>query len=99
MALLALLSLLVLIVNPSDFNVKNPLPFNIGWFLDPATSPAWMIGLLSSIDLFSFWVMGLLALGFAAAAKKIKCGTAFALVLACWLVVVVVKTGWAAAFG
>jgi Yip1-like protein len=98
-ALLSLLALIVLFVNPSDFDLQNPLPFNIGWFLDPASSPAWMISLLKSIDLFAFWAMALMAFGFSAAARKLSFGKAFGLVLTAWLVVVVVKTGWAAAFG
>jgi hypothetical protein len=94
-----LLALIVLYVNPSDFQLKSPLPFNPGWFLDPATSPAWMISLLGSLDLFVFWVMALLAVGFAAASKKISFGKAFGVIFGVWLVSVLIKTGWAAAFG
>jgi len=94
------LALVVLqFTRPTDFNLKNPLPFNAGWFLDPARTPAWLVSLGSSLDLFSFWVMALTALGFSVAARKIRYGKAFALVISVWVVYVALKTGWAALFG
>jgi len=85
--------------NPADFNLRNPLPFNVGWFLDPASSPAWLVSALTSIDIFSFWVMALMALGFSAAARKIGYGKAFSEIFFVWLGYVIVKAGWAALFG
>ena len=84
---------------PEDFDLKNPLPFNPGWFLDPASSSPWAVTLASSLDLFSLWVIALLALGYSTAARKVKFGKAFAVVLSVWAVYVLVKTGWTALFG
>ncbi len=93
------LSLIVMAYGrPEDFDLKNPLPFNPGWFLDPG-SPAWLVSLASSLDLFTFWVIGLLALGYSTAVRKVKFGTALALVAGTWAMYVLVKTGWAALFG
>ncbi len=83
---------------PEDFDLKNPLPFNPGWFLD-TTSPAWLVSLASSLDLFSFWVIGLLALGYSTVAAKVKFGRAVAVVAGTWALFVLAKTGWAAIFG
>ncbi len=84
---------------PEDFDLKNPLPFNPGWFLDPSASPAWLVALASSVDLFSLWALALLALGFSVATRKIKFGKAFTIVLLAWGIYVLLKTGWAALFG
>jgi hypothetical protein len=49
--------------------------------------------------LFWFWTMALLAIGYAAAnPKKISTGSAFAVVVGMWVVWVLVKVGFAAAF-
>ncbi len=85
--------------NPADFDINNPLPFNLGWFFDPASSPAWLIALLSSVDLFSFWVMALMALGFSVAVKRMRFGRAFSMVFGVWFVFVLLKTGWRALVG
>lgn len=100
MVLYQLLALVVLcLADPRDFNLKNPLPFNAGWFLDPSSLPAWLVSLASSVDLFSFWVMALLALGFSVTTKKMRYGKALAGIFSLWLVYVLVKTGWTAVMG
>ncbi len=98
-ALYQILSLVALLANPRDFNIENPLPFNVGWFVGRGDAPAWLVGMTSSMDVFSFWVMALLALGFSAAAKRLRWGKAFGVVFGCWLAMVALKTGWTAMFG
>lgn len=98
-ALYQILSLLVLLANPRGFNIENPLPFNIGWFVARGDAPVWLVGMTSSMDVFSFWVMALIALGFSAAAKRLRWGKAFGVVFGCWLAMVALKTGWTAMFG
>ncbi len=57
------LIILVMFLKPAeDFDLRNPLAFNLGAFLS-ADSPKWLMSLASSIDLFSFWTMFLLAVG------------------------------------
>lgn len=90
--------LVMFLKNPEDFNLQNPTAFNIGAFLDPQSTPKWMVSLGSSFDLFSFWTLALLAVGFSAASRKIAFPKALAGVLAPWALYVCVKAGWAALF-
>jgi hypothetical protein len=55
--------------------------------------------LLGSLDLFSFWMMILMAIGYSATnPKKISVGKAFGSIIAVWFIYVLVKVGIAAAF-
>lgn len=66
----AILTIVVLFLkNPDDFNMRNPLAFNIGAFMDPNGSK-FAYTLASSIDLFSIWNILLIAVGLKAAAGK-----------------------------
>jgi hypothetical protein len=56
--------------NPEDFNLENPLILNVGAFLDPQTTPKWLHGIATSLDLFSIWIILLLALGLSVAGGK-----------------------------
>jgi hypothetical protein len=94
-----LVMLLVLFLKPPDeFDLQNPLAFNAGAFL-PAASAAWLKALLGSIDLFTFWTVFLLAIGFARAIPKMTTGKAFGAILVPWVVLILLKVGWAAMFG
>ena len=94
LALIALFNM-----NPADFDLRNPLPFNIGWFLDPSSTSAGLVSAASSVDLFSFWVIALMALGFSVAVKKVSFGKAFSVVFGAWVVWVLLKAGGAALTG
>ena len=73
----------------SDFNVQNPLMFNPGAFMDQTTAPKFIYSLASSLDLFSFWIIFLIATGIkAAAGKKISFGGALFAVILPWAVFV-----------
>jgi len=88
----------MLLKNPEEFDLQYPTLTNIGAFLDPASTPKWLLSLGTSIDIFTIWVLILLATGFAAAGRKISWGSSFACVMGTWAVYVLVKMGWAAAF-
>ncbi len=95
---MALCIVLMFIKSPEDYDIQNPLAFNIGAFLG-SESPKWLKALASSFDLFTFWTIALLATGFAAAAaKKMKWSKAVIGVIVPWLVWVGIKTGGAAMF-
>ena len=82
-----------------DVTPENMLASNVGAFLG-SDSPQWMRSLGGSLDIFSIWFLALIALGFAATnPKKISTGKAIGIVVGIWLVVVMAKVGWAAAFG
>jgi hypothetical protein len=96
--LVAALSMLVMFLKaPDDFDIRNPLLFNAGAFV-PSDSANWLKGLASSFDLFSFWIMSLIACGITAASPKIKFGKAFVAVLFPWILYVALKAAYQAAF-
>ncbi len=91
------LSMVVLFLkDPDEFNLQNPLMFNVGAYLS-TDAPAALRSLGSSIDLFSLWVIVLLAIGISAAAHKISFGKALAGVALPWALYVCIKVGAAAA--
>lgn len=94
-----LLGILILFVkDPATVDLQNLVASNPGALLSDE-SPKWLVGLLSSFDLFSFWTIALLAVGFSVARpKKLSFGRALGLVVACWMAYVLVKVGWAAIF-
>ena len=85
-------------LDPSQFGTI--VPTNLGAFLASDTSPV-LRALASSLDVFTIWWLILLSIGFAAIAgsKKITSGKARAMVFGFWVIFVLCKVGWAAAFG
>ena len=76
------------------YNPQNAIPTNPGFFLDPATSKP-IMALASSIDIFSFWLMALLAIGFSeATSRKVKVMPIFLCFFGLWVVVVLIKIGF-----
>lgn len=99
-ALSTVLALIVMLFkNPEDFDLQNPLVLNVGAFLDPATTSKGLHSFATSLDLFSFWVILLLALGMCVAARRLSYAKSLMLVLVPWAVYVAAKSGWAALFG
>src|SRR5579862_943953 len=92
----SILTIVVIFVkNPDDFNLKNPLSFNLGAFLEPPpTTSGALYSLASSIDLFSFWTILLLATGISVAARKFPFSKALVAVVLPWVVLVLIKAGW-----
>ena len=91
------LSMVVLFLkDPDEFNLRNPLVFNLGAFLSPDSS-AVLRALGSSIDLFSLWIVVLLAIGVSAAGRKVSFGKAFTCVFSLWAILVGLKVAAAAA--
>lgn len=69
---------------------------NLGFLVSREDAPA-LYSLLSSIDVFSLWVMTLLTIGFSEA-TGVSRGKAAGVVISLWALYVLGKTGWAAAF-
>jgi hypothetical protein len=94
-----LLAMLVMnLKSPDDFDLQNPLAFNVGAFLG-ADSAAWLQSLGASLDLFSFWIIFLLATGISAASRKVAFGKALAGVVFPWALYVALKVGASAIRG
>jgi hypothetical protein len=88
-----MLTIMVLfIVEPDTFDVKNPLATSAGYFV-PGTMP-FLKTLLGAFDVFTLWQVFLLAVGVAQLSKlKVKTGTAFAAIFS---LVLLFKLGAAA---
>ncbi|WP_321475391.1 YIP1 family protein [uncultured Paludibaculum sp.] len=94
-------SILVLYLKaPDEFDIQKPLAFNVGAFL-PETSAKWLQSIGASLDVFTFWQIALVAVGFSAVcgAKRMPFGRALTGVLIPWIAYVLAKTAWAAMFG
>ncbi len=93
------LALLVLYLKPpEEFNLRNPLAFNVGAYL-PGDTPAWLMSVATSVDLFAIWTMLLLATGISVVDQKLAWGKCFAWILICWLVFVLGRAGVSSMFG
>ncbi len=97
LSLAGVLSAIVVLGAPrgTDLNIQNLIGSNLGYYLDPHTSP-WLLALGQRLDLFSFWVIGLLALGLQKAGTKVKYGSALSIMLLLWGVWVLAMVGIAA---
>jgi hypothetical protein len=76
------------------------VPSNLAAFL-PSSSSAVLKSLAGSLDIFTLWNLILFCIGFAliAGSRKITTGKTAKVVFGFWLVYVLIKMGWAAAFG
>jgi hypothetical protein len=80
-----------------NLNPQEVLQANLGLLMDKAETAKPLWALLTSLDLVSFWIIFLLASGFAVAVRK-KTGSALWGVVVPWAVVVAIKVGWNAIF-
>ena len=93
------LFLLVLFLKPpGTIDPENPLATNLAALL-PEESAKWLVALCKSFDIFVFWTLILLAIGFAAVnPKKLKGAKSFTIAFTVWAVYVVCRVGWAFIF-
>lgn len=97
----SILAIIVMFIkNPDEFNLQNPLVFNLGAFMEPPpNSGKFLYSLATSFDLFSFWTILLLATGISVAARKFPFSKAIVAVVLPWAIYVLIKSAWAGAFG
>ena len=90
----SILTIVVLhLKNPEEINIQNALAFNPAAFMDPTTSSKFLYSLATSLDLFSFWTILLMAVGLkAAAGRKLTFSTAVFAVVLPWAVYVLGKS-------
>lgn len=93
------LFILILYLKPyGTADLDNPLAANVAAFL-PEESAKWLVALCKSFDLFTFWTLILLAIGFTAVnPKKLKGSKSFTIAFSVWAVFVVLRVGWAFIF-
>jgi hypothetical protein len=74
-------------------DLENPVATNLAAVLAD-DSAKWLVALLKSFDIFTFWTLILLAIGFAATnPKKLKGSKAFTIAFSIWAVYVVLRVG------
>lgn len=93
---IAILNIILLFagVNTENFDQRNPVGTNIGYFLTDA--PNWLKTFGSFFDIFSIWSIVLLIIGTSIVARKTK-GQAAMVILGWWAIIILVSTGFAAA--
>jgi hypothetical protein len=96
-----ILAIVVMFIkNPEDFNLQNPLAFNLGAFMEPPpNSGKFIYSLATSIDLFAIWSILLLAVGISVAARKVSFSKAVILVATPWIIWILVASSFAGMFG
>ena len=96
--LVSALSMLVMYLKPpDDFDLRNPLMFNAGAFV-ASDAAQWLKALAASFDLFSFWIIALIATGISTAAPKISFGKALTAVVFPWALFVGIRAAATGAF-
>lgn len=92
--------LLLVLQLKGDWNInpQEALQANLSLFMEKATTAKPLWALLTSVDLFSLWLVFLLATGFAVASRK-KMASAIWGVVIPWAVIVLIKVGWTALVG
>jgi hypothetical protein len=80
-----------------NLNPQDVLQANLSLVLDRAETAKPLWALATSLDLFSLWIVFLLATGFAVASRKTT-GSAIWGVAIPWALLVAAKVGWAALF-
>jgi Yip1 domain len=93
------LFILILYLKPyGTVDLDNPLAANLAAIL-PDDAAKWLVALCKSFDLFTFWTLILLAIGFAATnPRKLKGRKTFSIAFGVWAVFVVLRVGWSAIF-
>jgi hypothetical protein len=93
------LFLLVLFLKPyGTIDPDNPVVTNLGALL-PEESAKWLVTLCKSLDIFTIWILILIAIGFAAVnPKKLKGAKSFTIAFSVWATYVVLRVGWAFIF-
>ena len=91
----ALTLVVMFMKDPEDFDIQRPLAFNLGAFL-PDSTPRWAIVGAGSFDLFSFWVIALMAIGISSSVRRISFTKAFVTILFPWALVVTLRVTLAA---
>lgn len=77
-----------------NFDIENSVGTNLGYYLGPDAAH-WLKSLLTSLDVFSIWILALSALG-AAIVARVKVKNGMLLVFGAWILFILVKAGLAA---
>jgi len=82
--------------DPEHFNSQNPVPGNVGFFLNPHEVSKPLYALASSADIFTLWLLILLGVGFSkGTGGKVKPLPIFLAYTGVWILLVLAKVGFA----
>jgi hypothetical protein len=85
--------------DPDHFNQSNPIPSNIGYFLNPHEVSKPLYSLASSIDIFTIWFLILMSIGLSeASGRKVKPLSVFLVYGGIWMLWILLKIGLAMIF-
>jgi hypothetical protein len=88
-----LLLLILFLKQPGTIDLENPIATNLGAFLPDGTSKT-VLALGTAIDIFSFWIIFLIGMGFSAFnPKKLKLGNSIGIALTVWAVYEAIRVG------
>jgi len=91
---------LILFGDPEHFNAQNPIPSNVGFFLNPLETSKPLYSLAGSADDIWIWTMVLMAMGWSrVSGGKAKTLPVFLALAGIWLIWVLGKMGFAAILG
>ena len=82
-------------VGTENFDMRNPVGTNIGYYLND--SAQWMKTTGQFFDLFGFWSLALMILGLAIISRK-KISQSATVVIGWWVLILLVVAGFSAAF-
>jgi hypothetical protein len=86
----------ILFGDPDRFNAQNPVPSNVGFFLNPREVSKPLYSLASSADIFTIWFLILIAVGLAeGTGRKVKPLSIFLVYAGFWVIWSLVKAGLA----
>ena len=84
----------ILFGDPDHFNAQNPVPANVGFFLNPREVSKPLYSLASSADIFTIWFLILIAIGLSeGTGRKVKPLSIFLVYAGFWVVWILVKMG------
>lgn len=90
---------LILFGDPENFNAQNPIPSNLGFFLNPLDTSKVVLALANSLDIVTIWMVILFSLGISkATGGKQKALSIFLCVCGVWVVYILGKIGWVMIF-
>lgn len=90
--------ILLFVKAPDTIDLQHLVATNVGAFL-AGDSPKWLMTLGTSLDIFVFWTIVLMGIGYSAASpKKVSIGKGIAIVVISWALWTLIKVGWVGAF-
>jgi hypothetical protein len=82
--------------DPNAVNMADPIPTNVGFFLNPLETSKPLYVVASSVDIIRFWFIALLAIGLSRVAEgKVKTSWIFGCLFGIWLVILLIRVGLA----